>query len=111
MRVLLKSLYERVWVSIKRCWSKPETKIDEWTKKEENACNWNSKGLQAICMIVSQDEFNRISMCELAKEAWIILEVSHEGTKMVKNSNLQMLIPNLKKLGCRMKPLMSPMQN
>lgn len=42
-------------------------------------------------MAVSPEEFKRISLCEIAKEAWEILEVTHEGTKIVKNSKLQML--------------------
>jgi hypothetical protein len=38
---------------------------------------------------VYPDEFQRISMCEIAKEAWDILEVTHKRTKMVKNFKLQ----------------------
>jgi hypothetical protein len=30
-------------------------------------------------------------MCETAKEGWDILEVTHKGTKIVKNSKLQLL--------------------
>ena len=40
---------------------------------------------------VTPDEFRRISTCETAKEAWDILEVTHEGTNLVKNSKLQRL--------------------
>jgi hypothetical protein len=42
-------------------------------------------------MAVSLEEFKRISLCEIATDAWEILEVTHEGTKIVKNSKLQML--------------------
>lgn len=42
-------------------------------------------------MAVSAKEFMRFSMCETAKEVWDILETTHEGTKIVKNSKLQML--------------------
>ena len=34
-------------------------------------------------MAVFPDEFKRISMCEIAKEACYILEVTYEGTKIV----------------------------
>ncbi|KAG2674458.1 hypothetical protein I3760_13G136600 [Carya illinoinensis] len=91
MRAFLKSLDERVWYLVERGWTKPETSIDAWTKDEINNCNLNSKGLNAIFMAVSSEEFKRISMCEIAKEAWDILEVTHEGTRIVKNSKLQML--------------------
>ena len=42
-------------------------------------------------MVVSPNEFKRISMCEITKEAWDILKVTHEGTKSMKNLKLQML--------------------
>ncbi|KAG2685396.1 hypothetical protein I3760_10G123700 [Carya illinoinensis] len=91
MRAFLKSLDERVWHLVERGWTKPEISIDAWTKDEINNCNLNSKGLNAIFMAVSSEEFKRISMCEIAKEVWDILEVTHEGTRIVKNSKLQML--------------------
>ena len=34
-------------------------------------------------MAVFPDEFKRISMCEIAKEACYILEVTYKGTKIV----------------------------
>ena len=37
-------------------------------------------------MFVSQEEFEKIFMCEKSKEVWDILETTHEGTKTVKNS-------------------------
>ncbi|XP_041024084.1 uncharacterized protein LOC121264843 [Juglans microcarpa x Juglans regia] len=49
-------------------------------------------------MVVSQEEFKRISMCENCKEAWDILEVTHEGTKAVKNSKFQMLTTSFEEL-------------
>ncbi|KAG2718398.1 hypothetical protein I3760_03G218400 [Carya illinoinensis] len=91
MRAFLKSLDERVWHLVEQGWTKPETSIDAWTKDEISNCNLNSKGLNAIFMAVSSEEFKRIFMCEIAKEAWDILEVTHEGTRIVKNSKLQML--------------------
>ncbi|KAG2679806.1 hypothetical protein I3760_11G068100 [Carya illinoinensis] len=80
MRAFLKSLDERVWHSVEQGWTKLETSIDAWTKDEISNCNLNSKGLNAIFMAVSPDEFKRIFMCEIAKETWDILEVTHEGT-------------------------------
>lgn len=37
-------------------------------------------------------------MCESGEEAWDILEVTHEGTKSVKNSKLQMLTTSFEEL-------------
>ena len=53
--------------------------------------NANSKAINAIFCGVSTDEFNRISHMEIAKEVWMILETTYEGTKKVKDIKLQML--------------------
>jgi hypothetical protein len=41
---------------------------------------------------ISPSEFSRISHCEIAQEAWEILETTYEGTKIFKSTKLQMLI-------------------
>ena len=69
-----------------------------WNRDDAANCNWNNKGLNAIFMVVSPNEFKRISMCEIAKEAWDILKVTHDGTKSVKNSKLQMLTSKCKEI-------------
>lgn len=83
MRAFLKSLDERIWVSIEKGWTRLTTDIDLWSMDDLDACNWNNKGLNAIFMAVSPEEFKRVSMCEIA-EAWDILEVTHKGTKIEK---------------------------
>lgn len=67
MRAFLKSLDERVWVVVDKAWNRPTTNIDTWSKDKLNACNWNNKGVNTIFMVVSPDEFERISMCQIAK--------------------------------------------
>lgn len=42
-------------------------------------------------MTIFPKEFKCVFMCEIAKDAWDILENTHEATKNVKNSMLQML--------------------
>jgi hypothetical protein len=42
--------------------------------------------------VIAADKFIHISLCDLAKEAWRILEVTHEGTETVKASKLQIFI-------------------
>jgi hypothetical protein len=49
-------------------------------------------------MAVSFDEFKRIFICEITKEAQDILEIIHEGTKMVKIFKLQMLTSRFKEI-------------
>ena len=40
---------------------------------------------------VTNEEFKKISSTETSKEAWTILQTTHEGTKVVKDSKLQRL--------------------
>ena len=53
-------------------------------------------------IFVSQ-EFEKIFMCEKSKEVWYILERAYDGTKIVKNTKLQMLTSRLEEI--RMKLL------
>jgi hypothetical protein len=89
MKAFLKSLDEKVWHQDEHGWMKPKTPFTNWTRDESTNCNWNNKSLNVIFIVVYPDEFQRISMCEIAKEAWDILEVTHKRTKMVKNFKLQ----------------------
>ena len=62
-----------------------------WTAHEKAQRIHNAKGLNAIFCSVSREEFGRIQNCTTSKQAWDILEVTHEGTNVVKNSKLQRL--------------------
>ena len=62
MRAFLKSIDERVWVSLIRGWKEPVTivdgvevltDVDNYSKDELSEINWNSKSLNAIFMAVS----------------------------------------------------------
>jgi hypothetical protein len=87
MRAFLKFFEECIWKSVIRGWTWPTTAIDAWTKDEVTECNWNSEGL----MSSSWQELRIIFQCKIAKEAWDIIKVTHEGIKTIKNSKLQML--------------------
>jgi len=58
----------------------------------------NDKALYALCEALSPSELARISNCEIAKDAWQILETTHEGTKLVKSAKLQMLISKFEEI-------------
>ena len=47
---------------------------------------------------MSTGEFHRISHVEIAKEAWMILKTTYEGTKKVKDTKLQMLTTRFEEL-------------
>ena len=91
MKVLLKSIDERVWNSIEYEWEKPTTPISEWQTSQKKATAFNRKAMNAIFNVVSMEEFKRILNVEIAHTAWNILQTVHEGTKAVKINKLQQL--------------------
>ena len=60
--------------------------------------NFNSKALNALFSVVTNEEFKKISCTETAKEAWTILQTTYEGTKVVKDSKLQRLTTSFKEI-------------
>ena len=107
MRAYLKSIDERVWFAVVNGWSPPmymvddklaEKPIESWDRSDYEKVGWNSKAINAIFSCVSSEEFRRISTCEIAKEAWTILETTHEGTMAVKLSKLQRLTTSFETL-------------
>ncbi|CAI9757422.1 unnamed protein product [Fraxinus pennsylvanica] len=52
-------------------------------------------------MAVSLEEFRKVSICEVAKEILDILQTTHEGTQVVKNSKLQMLTTRFEEIRMR----------
>ena len=56
---------------------------------QTEAAAFNSKAMNIIFNIVTMEEFRRISNIEIAHTAWKILQIVHEGTKVVKINKLQ----------------------
>ena len=84
MKAFLKSIDERVWLSIENGWERPITASGEWTTTQKEVASFNSKAMNAIFNVVSMEEFKRISNVEIAHTTWNILQIVHEGTKAVK---------------------------
>ncbi|MGV8048448.1 hypothetical protein PJP07_30060, partial [Mycobacterium kansasii] len=70
--------------------TKPKSK-EMWMVFDKDKQTSEAKAMNAIYCVVSQDIFNQISMCGTSKEAWDLLETTHEGTTTVKRSKLQLL--------------------
>ena len=90
MRAYIKSI--DVQYIVKPRWTRPDKAIAEWTREEKNAAIANDKAINAIFICISNEEFSRISRCEIAKQAWETLEITYEGTKVVRTLKLQMLV-------------------
>ena len=69
MRVFLCSIDDTVWDAIKTGWTRPEAAKSTWDKAALAATNANSKALNAFFWGVSPDEFYRISLITVTKEA------------------------------------------
>ena len=62
---------------------KPEL---EWSAREDKLAMSNSKALNAILNTVDSNQFNFISTCESAKNAWDVLQTAYERTDTVRLS-------------------------
>ena len=60
--------------------------------------NFNSRALNALFSIVTNEEFKKISSTETAKEAWTILQTTYEGTKAIKDTKLQRLTTSFEEI-------------
>ena len=63
----------------------------DWDDAKIKVANLNSRALNALFSVVTNEEFKKISSTETAKEAWTILQTTYEGTKAVKDSKLYRL--------------------
>jgi hypothetical protein len=81
MRFFLKAI--DVWHIAESGWTTPDTTIAECTTLQKQTRATNDKVMNAICSSLSPSEFSRIFNCEIAKEAWDILETTNEGTKLI----------------------------
>jgi len=95
MRFFLKSI--DVWKIVETSWIKPE-ETDEIIVIQTSARLSNDKALHALCQALSPSELARISNCEIAKDAWQILETTYKGTKLVKSAKLQLLISKFEEI-------------
>ena len=84
--------------SYRDCWTKPKEAPADWDAAMIKAANFNSRALNAIFSVVTNEEFKKISSTKTTKKAWTILQTTYEGTKAVKDSKLQRLTTNFKEI-------------
>ena len=98
MRAFLQSLDEKVWQAVEIDLTKPkEAPVDQDDAKIK-AANFNSRTLNALFSVVTDEEFKKISSTEIAKEAWTILQTTYEETKVVKDLKLQRLTTSFEEI-------------
>ena len=108
MVAFLKSLDSRTWKAVIKGWEHPKMldtegkptdglkPEEDWTKEEDELALGNSKALNALFNGVDKNIFRLINTCTVAKDAWEILKITHEGTSKVKMSRLQLLATKFK---------------
>ncbi|GAV66030.1 UBN2 domain-containing protein [Cephalotus follicularis] len=100
MTIFLQSLDYQLWHIIVNGPRMPTRTIGVVSLKPENKFNdndfrilqLNSKAKHVLFCAIGQNEFNRISSYDSAKEMWDLLEVTYEGTNQVKESKISMLV-------------------
>ena len=73
MRTFLQSLDEKVWQVVEIGWTKPKEMLADWDEAKIKAANFNSRALNALYSVVTNEDFKKICSNETAKEAWTIL--------------------------------------
>ena len=73
IRAFLQSLDEEVWQAVEIGWTKPKEAPADWDDAKIKAVNFNSRALNALFSVVTNEEFKKISSTETTKEAWTIL--------------------------------------
>ena len=73
MRAFLQFLDEKVWQTIEIGWTKLKEALTNWGDAKIKAANFNSRALNALFSVVTNEEFKKISSTKIAKKAWTIL--------------------------------------
>ena len=73
MRVFLQSLDEKVWQAVKIGWTKPKEVTTNWDDAKIKAANFNSRALNALFSVVTNEKFKKMSSTKTVKKAWTIL--------------------------------------
>ena len=101
MKIFTESINPQIWRIIKKGSIEIKKKendktvekpIEEWDENDNNRYALNSKAINCIYCAVSADEFKKLSRCETAKEMWDKLQVTYEGTIMLRKSRIDSLM-------------------
>ena len=68
MGAFLQSLDEKVLQAVKIGWTKPKEALANWDDAKIKVANFNSKALNALFSVVTNEQVKKISLTETAKE-------------------------------------------
>ena len=79
-------------------WTKPKEAPTNWDDAKIKAANFNNRALNALFSAIINGEFKKMSFTETVKEVSTILQTTYEGTKAVKDSELQRLTTSFEEI-------------
>ena len=99
MRVFLQSLDEKVWQAVEIGWTKPtEVPADDAKIK---AANFNSRALNALFSVVTNEKFKKISYTKTAKEHGPFSKQPMKELRLSRIQSFRGLLQALKRLRWR----------
>ncbi|XP_020966762.1 uncharacterized protein LOC110266427 [Arachis ipaensis] len=63
----------------------------KWNDKDKKKVELNTKVINSMHCAISFEEYQKVSRCKTAKEIWDKLQVTHEGTKQIKEISIDIL--------------------
>ena len=96
MRIFLISMDFELWSNEENRKKKSSLPMSEWNESEKKVFALNAKAMNALFCVLDKNEFNRLSICEMAFDIWHTLKVTHEGTNRVKESKINLLVHSYK---------------
>ena len=79
-------------------WTKPKEALADQDDAKIKAVNFNSRALNALFSVATNEEFKKISSPKTAQEAQTILQTTYEGPKAVKDSKVQRLTTSFEEI-------------
>uniref|UniRef100_A0A151UDX4 Retrovirus-related Pol polyprotein from transposon TNT 1-94 n=1 Tax=Cajanus cajan TaxID=3821 RepID=A0A151UDX4_CAJCA len=101
MKIFMESVHRNIWQVMVTKYKIPtkiengkeiEKPFDSWDQGEIKRAENDAKALNIIHSALNSDEFFRISACTTAKDAWDLIQVTHEGTLEVRRARKNTLI-------------------
>nr|XP_009771363.1 PREDICTED: uncharacterized protein LOC104221912 [Nicotiana sylvestris] len=68
--------------------------IDSYTDEQIAVVQVNNKARNLFYNAISGEEYEKISSCDTTKEMWDKIEVTYKGTNKVKETHINMLVPD-----------------
>ena len=87
-----------MWQAVEIGYTKPKEASTDWDDAKIKAANFDNRALNALFSAVMNEEFKKISSTKTSNEAWIILQITYEGTMVVKDSKFQRLTTSFKEI-------------